>query len=431
MKILHLNTFDQYGGAAIAAKRVFEAIRQQESHELRLLVQQRDGEDKDYIKALDDNFLGKYWAKSRFVGERLYYLPQCPSKLHRFSFSPAYFGANLAQHPWVKWADILHFHWLQFGFLSWRGIEQLLNLGKPVVWTLHDMWAFTGGCHYVGDCTHYQQACHTCPQLKKPKSQDLSNQLFVQKKRTLSSNLPLKVICSSEWLSECARKSKLLAKFAAERIFTPIDLESFSPINKQEAQNSWQITSDKCYFLFGAMNTADPRKGFSYFKKALHILQKKYPETHQSIALLVFGKFEDKEAAHFPYPVKNLGVLKTEAELCRAYSAAHAFVIPTLEDNLPNTVIESLACATPVIGFEVGGLPEMIEPEQDGYLANYRDAESLAAGMYWLWQKWQNGDGINKISQQARQNACQKFDAKSTREAYTSIYENLLTQYNG
>jgi glycosyltransferase involved in cell wall biosynthesis len=401
MKVLLLNTYT-HGGAAVACRRLENALQ----------------EEGVSVKLLHAGETGNRWP---FYAERLSFLPFERDKSVRFSFSPANFGKNLSRHPWVQEADVLHLHWINQGFLSVEGIQTLISLGKPIVWTLHDMWAFTGGCHYSGTCTHFQQACGNCPYLGKPSPRDLSHRVWARKTKAYSPTL--RIITCSEWLANVAKSSSLLKEMAIDNIPNPIDVSVFRPMTSDQKRIFWQsknLNPETSKLLFVAMNVGEVRKGFQYLLEALQILKAQHPDFQLDI--IVMGKAQEEALAALPYPVHALGMIREQQELAQIYGASDVFVIPSLEDNLPNTVMESLACGTPVAGFNTGGIPEMVGHREQGYIARQGDSKALAEGIFWI---------LLEADQAAlRKNAREKVETQYANpvvaKRYLDVYEKML-----
>lgn len=356
-----------------------------------------------------------------FFAERLSFLPFERDKSVRFSFSLANFGSNLANHPVVRQADVLHLHWINQGFLSLQNIRQLADLGKPIVWTLHDMWAFTGGCHYSGSCTNYLQACGNCPFLRRPGPNDLSHRVWHRKKQELPANMHF-VTCS-EWLAERARASALLRDYTIVSIPNPIDTTAFAPSSAEERlqfRRQHGIGEASLLVLFVAVKVQDERKGFRFLQQALSELKAKHSDLN--LELLVLGHSRQEDMAALPYPAHLLGMVNDVKQLAKIYGAADVFAIPSLEDNLPNTVMEALACGTPVVGFETGGIPEMVEHRQNGFIAAQGDSAGLAAGIAWV------GENREPLREAARKKAMQAYTNTVVAQRYLALYRQLLHQ---
>ena len=422
MRVTLLNTFHRSGGAAVAANRLHQAFLQHGLDSTLLTgapTQQEKRLEAPAVVSLADSFWGDQLAFARFVGERLYFLPYEKSKAVRFHFSPATFGADLARHPAVQQADVLHLHWINFGFLSLNGLDDLLRLGKPIVWTLHDTWPFTGGCHYPRGCEHFKTHCHQCPYLRKPGEHDLAYRIF-RRKTALLKGARIHFTPPSRWMQNEAQSGALLRDFPFTVIPNPVDQSVFAPQAREEVTRQLNLAADRPRLLFGSFNTTDPRKGFAFFVEALRILKQHYQGKEPEIIL--FGKSNPADLEAVPYPVRSLGVLRTEEAVAMAYNATDALVVPSLEDNLPNTVAEALSCGTPVIGFKTGGIPEMIDHQQNGYLATAGSAAALAQGLAWLL----NHTDRTKLRQEARLSAERRYSGAVITRQFNELYHSLL-----
>lgn len=402
MNVLLLNTY-MHGGAGIASRRLQCAL-------------QMSGVTAEYLSAADT---GSRWP---FYAERLSFLPYERDKSVRFSFSPANYGKNLQHHPLVQQADVLHLHWINQGFLSLTGIKNLAGLGKPMIWTLHDMWAFTGGCHYSRGCDRYKDACCQCPYLRHPATNDFSNRLWRRKKALYPADIQF-VTCS-EWLADVARSSGLLQGFPIRAIPNPIDTSVFSPRSAEEREVfrvSKNISPGAFVLLFVAMNVQETRKGFIFLLEALHHLRAQSPDIQ--IEIVVLGKSEPETLESLPYPVHALGMVQDPAELARAYGSADVFVIPSLEDNLPNTVMESLACGTPVVGFNTGGIPEMVGHGKEGFIAAQGDSMGLANGISTVLM---GETALPDYRKAARAKVELHYSNDRVAERYIALYQEVL-----
>lgn len=422
MKILLINTDDNLGGAAIACKRLLSTLNESPSVEAKMLVLNKNT-STNAIFAFANSWIYKKIAFLKFSLERLYFTFFEKSKNIRFAFSPANAGFDISQHPLVKEADILHLHWINFGFLSISDVQKLLSLGKPIVWTLHDMWLMTGGCHHSGTCENFQNTCGNCERyLKNPSSNDLSHQVWEKKNKILRDNLPLKIVTCSQWLGNRAMKSSLLKKYSITSIPNPIETELFKPFDKNEAKTILNLDINKKYILFVAAKISVIWKGFSYFIEALHNLNESLMVDNEAIELLILGESEESIIDLLPYPVHRLGRINDFAKINQIYNAATMFVIPSLEENLPNTIMESLSCGTPAVGFRTGGIPEMIDHHINGVVADYKSAESLSEGMSWVL----NHPDYNSLCQNARKKVMNCYDQKIVAEKYINLYFKTL-----
>ncbi len=428
MNVVHLSTYHQFGGAAIAATRLHRALNRTGLAESTLLVGTSARQERHIaepgVRYLANNFLAEQTAFGRFVAERLYFLPYERDRSVRFLFSPAVFGANLTFHPAIQQADVLHLHWINFGFLSIDTLRALFALKKPIVWTLHDQWAFTGGCHYTRGCDHYLEHCHRCPYLKNPGERDLSYRIFEQK-LALFAEANICFTPPSRWLADDAMRSTLLRRFPFVVIPNPLDLDLYCPVARADANDRLDLPATPqsargpVRLLFGSASVTDPRKGFQYFAEALTRLHEQRPEL--SVEVLIFGKGRNYLIDQLPYPVRHLGVLTSTDDVVAAYNAADALVVPSLEDNLPNTVLESLACGTPVVAFATGGIPELIDHQQTGYLATTGSVPELADGLAFILTH----PDPETLRQNARQTAQTRFSEEVVATAYAKLYAEL------
>ena len=418
MNVVFISTSDNSGGAAIACSRLQRALTTHLSIEGSILVQDKKTNNPAVISVTRTG-LQRKMAWVRFVVERLCFLPYEKSKEIRFLFNRGIIGIDISVHPLVQKADIIHLHWINFGFLSTDSLEKLFALGKPIVWTLHDMWAFTGGCHHSGSCEEYKYSCGNCKFLSNPSEHDISFKNWIFKQKAYGR---FTAVGCSGWLTDRAKNSSLLANYNTECIPNPIDTNMYFPVPKTQARKCLGLPENKMFILFAAMRIDAIKKGYCYFKNALEIFKKRNQKMAREVEILVFGSGNSDILEDLPFPVHMLGHLCEEKQIALAYNAASVFVIPSLEENLPNTIMESFSCGTPVVGFQIGGIPEMIEHLSNGYVADYASAESLTDGIEWVLQN--NDDGV--LSQRARQKVLDCYSEKKVAAQYGKLYNRLL-----
>ena len=417
MKVLLIAKHSRTGGAAIASSRLLEALRKADM-DASMLVQ----EGRDEEKAIYSTTHGaiKRWINLlRFIMERLVFLPREKSPNIRFLFSLANTGESIKGNSMVREADVIHLHWINAGFLSLRSLKALLNLGKPVVWTFHDMWPFTGGCHYALECEEYTRECGQCPYLKRPGTGDLSHRIWLKKKEIFNSG-KFTVITPSKWLKECVRASSLLHDLGVHTIHNPIDSFFFQPADREQACRSLKLDPTKKYILFGAATVKNVMKGYSYFAEAIKLLSANV--NPDQVEILLFGKSKDNEADAFPLRTRNIAFVRSVDTLVQLYSVAHLFVIPSLQDNLPNTILESMLCGTPVVGFKTGGIPEMIDHKRNGYMADFKSSADLAEGIQWVLSM----ETYDTLSRETRESVLRRYPAKGSVDAHIKLYKTLL-----
>ena len=415
MKVVHVSTYHTFGGAAIAALRLHHTLLDS-GIESTVLVQEKERDEKG-VEAYANGFFAKKQALARFAAERFYFAFQEKEKSVRFHFSPLWTGTDISTHPLIQEADIIHLHWINFGFLSLNSLEKLVELGKPVVWTMHDMSTFTGGCHYSRDCNKYLNHCHHCPYLRKPSAKDLAYQVF-ERKIHLFKNAPLTLVSPSQWLANLAKKAATTQHIETIAIPNLIDTTIFQPKNREIAKINLALNTKKKWILFAGVNTQDPRKGFRYFKEATHLLKDKKEEW----GVVVFGKTQPDALAELGLEVKSLGSIPSH-EVVKVYQAVDVMVVPSLEDNYPNTIIEAMACGTPVVGFDTGGIPEQIIHLQTGYVAQLHSADDLAKGIQFILE---NVD-YEQLSQNNRRIIEQRNAPEPVVKQFLQLYNKLLS----
>ena len=312
--------------------------------------------------------------------------------------------------------DIINLHWICNNFISYKDLAYLCKR-YHVVWTCHDSWPFTGGCHYAGDCTRYMQQCKSCPEISSAPhiGIDVSSRLLKKKKRAFG-NYPLTAVGPSGWITNCAKKSAAFQKCKAYTIPNCIDTERYYPIDKLKAREMLCLPQDKPLLLFGAQGGShDPRKGYDLLMQALK--QSSLGDTE----LIVFGCGEPKEPEDMPYPVHYVGRLHDDISLIMLYNAADAFIAPSREDNLPNTIMEAMACGTPCVGFRIGGIPDEIEHMVTGYLAEPFDTSDLAKGIETVLENHE------KMGMAARDKAAREYNMQKVGQQYLDLYEKILS----
>ncbi|MBN1250938.1 MAG: glycosyltransferase family 4 protein [Bacteroidales bacterium] len=419
MNILLINKSDKTGGAAVACKRLKDALNKN-GITAKMLVMEKLTSEKD-IYQTSNKKISKYYYFLLFVAERIFFAFYEVSKKVRFAFSPANTGINISKNKLVKNADVIHIHWFNQGFLSINNLKQILDLNIPVVLTLHDMWAFTGGCHYSSDCLSYKNTCGNCKFLKKNGDNDLSHKIL-QKKLKLYSKHNISIVTCSKWLKEKAQESTLLNKFKIINIPNPINQEIYLKKENDDLKRKLNLPLNKKLILFGSANIMDERKGFHYLKEALLDLNSDSANYKNEIELVVFGKSNSEYLNSIPFIYHDLGIIKDENTIVDIYNIADLFVLPSLEDNLPNTIMESLACGTPVVAFNTGGIPEMINHRQNGYIAEYKSITDLKEGIKYLISH----KNIEVLSKKAIIKVNEEYNEKIVARQYSSLYKSII-----
>lgn len=421
IKVLHLSNSDD-GGAGRAALRLSQGLRKM-GVDSQVLVQFKSGDDKTVLAPRSS--LEKVILKLKLTE----YLDRLPLQFYRQrdagDFSPELLpdaiASKVAQHN----PDIINLHWVCNGFLK---IETLAKLTQPLVWTLHDMWPFTGGCHYSQECDRYADSCGACPILHSDRNGDLSRWIW-QRKAKAWKDLNLTIVTPSSWLAKCASSSSLFKNLRVEVIPNGLDTRKYKPVQRQIAREILDLPQDKYLVLFGAMYASSARrKGFHLLGPALQSLSQS--GWQDKIELAVFGASEPTEPIELGFKSHYLGKLSDEISLALVYAAADVFVAPSLQDNLPNTVMEAIACGTPCVAFNIGGMSEMIEHQVNGYLAQPYQIDDLAQGIAWVIE---NRERHQKLCDRAREKAEQEFTLEIQARRYESVYQELkkTTKFSG
>ena len=428
LKVVSISTSD-FGGAGKAAIRIHQGLLSNELDATMLVL--NTARKEPHIKALpratkngpevsalsiskDFNETRKLYQHWRLL---MHQFPSRPEGLELFSDSTT--RVDLCRIREVAEADIIHLHWVA-GILNYSELPTSL-FNKPVVWTLHDMNPFTGGCHYTGKCSKYENQCGACPQLGSAIEKDLSHLIWLEKQVGYQ-NIDLTVVTPSKWLGDCVKRSQLLKKFPLRIIPNGLPTNIFQPNSGNKLRKQYKIADADQIVLFGAANVTIQRKGFQYLLKALQKLNTDLT-FNRKLHLFVFGNLPDKLQVDFPYPLVSVGHINNENFLSELYSVADVFVTPSTEDNLPNTAIEALACGTPIVAFDTGGLSEIITHLQTGYLAPKDNTDQLAEGIRWTLDSIQNS---NAMRNQCRADALAKYDQIKQAKAYKELYLEII-----
>lgn len=414
LRVTHVSTTDVKGGAARAALRLHRRLRAT-GVASRMLVAQRFGDDPHVIK------YNPFAPAPEMVGNAFFRLSR---RIHRPSVDKAggYFSPDWNLTGWrlpsqLPPTDIVNLHWVA-DLLDYRSLPGIAAR-HPMVWTFHDMNAFTGGCHYSGLCERFVQHCGSCPQLMTTTQDDDMTRRVIERKRHVLERVArsrLTVVSPSEWLARETRRSALFRKFDVRVIPNGIDLEEFRPMPRAEARTRLNLPPDARIVLFVADLIADRRKGLRYLLKAVQQLEK-----IPGLLLVTLGRGEHE--AFKDHAVRHLGTLDDSEALRAAYSAADVFAIPSLQDNLPNTILESMACGTPVAGFAAGGVSEAVVSGETGILAPTGDAGALASALYriLLDQELQR-----RLATNARERVVREYGIELQARRYAALYEEMM-----
>ncbi|MHB9094570.1 MAG: glycosyltransferase family 4 protein [Eubacteriales bacterium] len=414
MKCLIVNTFENEGGAARAAHRLHLGL-QDIGVESAMLVQFKTSDEP--------SVLGPKRKIDKGFNKLRPHLDVLPLQLYR-NRRNALWGLGWVPSNVVcdqvrdLRPDIVHLNWISAGFLP---LAALRSINRPIVWTLHDSWAFTGGCHIPYECTRYRQSCGACPLLGSGKDNDLSRWVWKRKARFWK-ELNLTVVTPSKWLAECAKASALFRNTKVEVIPNGLNLSLYKPSDRFFARELLGLPRDKKLILFGAIGSlGDHNKGFHHLQEALKQLAA--AGWGEKAELVVFGA-SSANSPDLGLKANYLGRLYDDVSLALLYSAADVFVAPSIQENLPNTVMEALACGTPSVAFNIGGMPDMIKHQCNGYLARPFEPSDLAQGITWVLsddERWK------MLSRQAREKVERDYNIDMVAKQYLNLYSNILS----
>ncbi len=412
MKVVYLNTFGNYGGAAIAALRSLQAARGQ-GVDARMLAGFRLPNDNSVQEIMPGLMPLK---KAIMAAEVLSYLIHAADKNKKFIFSPGTTGLPVASHPTVRQADVVHLHWTHQGLLSLSGMEKIFSMGKPVVFTLHDQWMMTGGCYYPMGCDGYFNECHDCPLLKKGSM--IAHKTYSKKRQLFSSARP-HIIAISQWMKKEIEQSPLLSNTIVHHIPNAIDTAVFRPMDKGLIVQELGFNQNKKRIGFVAVNVNDPRKGAKYLMEALKSLDATLDP--DKFEILLIGRSEAQENFKTRLNIITTGFV-SPVDIPKYYNAMDVFVLPSIIDNLPNSVMEALSCGIPTVGFRIGGVPDMVIHKQTGYLARPKDARDLARGIEWVLTE----ADYEQLSLNAREFVVKNFSYETIGKKLLNLYQNIL-----
>lgn len=412
MKTLLLNTYDAQGGAGIATYRIHKALRSAGVDSL-MYVQNRSCSDYTVL------------GPSRWARIPAYFRPHLDSFPNKFFknakpelFSTSWVPDRLLDKINAIRPDLVHLFWINGGFAR---IETLGKIRQPAIWTMHDMWPFTGGCHYDDGCGKFSGLCGSCPSLYSSVENDISRRVIRRKLKSWV-NWKVTVVATSQWLAKEARLSSVLCDKEIYVIPNAVDTDRYKPVPKNIARTIYNLPQDKMLIMFSAFAaTSHPRKGGHLLVPALERIVRDSGKTE--IELVIVGASQPEVPINFGVPVHYMGHFSDEISQAVLYSAADVLVAPSMQENLSNTVVEALSCGTPVVAFNIGGMPDMIAHKTNGYLAKAFSVEELAAGILWVLS---DGDNLSRLSSEARKSAIQKYAFSIIGKKYYELYQRVL-----
>ncbi|MCP9884159.1 glycosyltransferase [Synechococcus sp. ATX 2A4] len=434
MKILHVNASDISGGAARAAYRIHRCLvdhGQPHGLQSQLRVLQKLSSDSSVIGGAAPSQRSRMWRRlaPRLRNWSYRGFVTTNPVLHSNAWLATGLGAELQARRHAQTTDLLHLHWLCDATLS---VQEIGQLPQPLVWTLHDQWAFCGTEHYThppgageseSSDRRFELGYTPDSRPKQERGPDLNRRCWLQKRRAWQR--PMRIVCPSTWLANCARRSALMREWPITVIPNPIDVEAWAPCDQAQARILLGLPLDRPLVLFGAMGgTLDPRKGADLLRKSLRSLKAGASDTPLAeLELVVFGQSLPAEPPELGFPIHYSGHLHDDISLRLFYAAADVFVIPSRQDNLPNTGLEAHACGTPVVAFRTGGLVDVVEDRITGYLAEPFDPASLAAAIAWVLEDPHRN---RQLGDAARQRAEQLWNPERVAGMYAQQYRQAL-----
>ncbi|MDA9891481.1 glycosyltransferase family 4 protein [Planktomarina temperata] len=401
---------DITGGAGIAAYRLHNALLNH-GVDSEMLVQKKTSDDY--------TVLGPETIGQKIIGLGRPLMEQLPvrkySQRNGTLFTPSWLPfSNIVNKINKINPDLVHLHWIGGGMMR---IEDILRITAPIVWTLHDNWPFTGGCHIMWDCEKYKDSCGACPCLGSDKDGDLSRKVFNRKQKVLSKISDITIVGVSKWITKCSENSALLGNKKHVTIPNPLDTNLYKPLDKKNARRLLNLPHNKKLVLFGANNSdSDINKGFSKLFESLNLLD------GDDIELVVFGASKPKTDQGFRYKTHYLGHVYDDVSLVAIYSAADVMVVPSLQESFGQTASESMACKTPVVAFGHTGLLDIIDHKVNGYLATPMDTYDLASGISFILE----AENYLELCQNSRNKVLCKFDSKLIATKFVDLYDQIL-----
>lgn len=421
MRVLIVNTSEKDGGAAVASNRLMDALNNN-GVKAKMLVRDKVTDDITVVGLGHPmrqrwHFLWERWC----IFWRLHF-----QREHLFDLDIANIGTDITRLPEFKEADIIHLAWVNQGMLSLSGIQKILKSGKPIVWTMHDIWPATGICHTALGCNTFKTGCRDCKYLPGGGStNDLSTKLFARK-RKLYQHSGIHFVTCSKWLGDQARQSALLTGMNIFTIPNPIDTHIYKKGDQRQARLHAGLPAEGNIILFVSQRVTLERKGMNYFIKGLEKLLEQHPEMKDNTSIAILGGHSEELAPMLPLRSYSLGYINDDRKIVDVYNSANVYVLPSLDDNLPNTIMEAMACGVPCVGFKVGGIPEMIDHEKNGYVARFKDTADLAEGIHWVLREADH----EALSQAAVAKVTASYSQRAVAMQYIEVYNQAMAFKN-
>jgi len=421
MRVLIVNTSERTGGAAVAASRLMDALTNN-GVKAKMLVR-----DKESSRLTVVSPRGRWRKQWPFLWERfVVWMHLHLRREHLFEVDMANSGLDITQLPEFREADVVHLHWINQGMLSLKGIRKILDSGKPVVWTMHDIWPATGICHLTLDCRRFETQCGECPLLPGGGSRrDLAARVWRRKQQMLQGRRITFVACS-QWLAGEARQSALLKGQRVVSIPNPLDTRLYRPLDKRQARRLLGLPEEGRIILFVSQRATNPNKGMQYLTEACRLMSRQHPGMQDMTSVAILGGHAEEIVGQLPFSTYPLGYVNDEQRIVSVYNAADVFVLPSLSENLPNTIMEAMACGVPCVGFRIGGIPEEIDHLVTGYVARYKDADDLACGLRWALADADR----EQVAEACISKVARSYSQSSVAHRYLEVYEDICHHHH-
>lgn len=421
MRVLLVNTSERTGGAAVATNRLMEALNNN-GVKAKMLVAHKETDDINVV-----GLKNRWRLRFNFLWERMYILLHLHlSKNRLFELDVANAGVDITALPEFRQADVIHLSWINQGMLSLGCIRKILKAGKPVVWTMHDLWPASSICHLSLGCEKFKSHCIRCKYLPQGSGdKDLSYRVWEKKKKIYQQNHISFVACS-KWLAAEAKTSALLQSHLVTDIPNPLNTAVYCKGDRRKARMTLGLPADKRLIAFVAQRATNVNKGMQYLIDACKRLTEQYPDMRDNTGVVILGGHAEDFEGRFEMPVYPLGYVNDEKKIVEVYNASDLFVLPSLSENLPNTIMEAMACGVPCIGFKVGGIPEMIDHGVNGYVARFMDSSDLAKGIRWVLDEADYGS----LSRCAVQKVSSKYSQSAVALKYIEVYNQAMAFKN-